>query len=293
MSQCVYCVGMYNVWVCIMCVWVCTMHVSSSSPSNYCMLLPWTADTRQGFFWTSIIASVSKPRSVPPPPSPHPSHVTPLHTCVGDDVSKATETPHPVDVHAAARQGQARKERSSTSTYLAELFWLLWLPVSHVLQAETAKANADHAYQIITEAARKEVNAPSLFPSQLSVSKIWGMDWEQPRTQALGVRGQIGHKSRVIHLPILSGGALQGAPHTDVSQQPSSVCGVSSLTLQANLRKLSQTETTARKSPHSSQLNELNIPLLCAHDRQYLQCVCKYIIDFICSGYVKKYIQCV
>ena len=38
-----------------------------------------------------------------------------------------------------------------------------------VLQAETAKTNADHTYLIITEAARKEVIASSLFHNQLSL----------------------------------------------------------------------------------------------------------------------------
>jgi len=42
--------------------------------------------------------------------------------------------------------------------------WLMVAMVTNLmLQAETAKTNADHTYQIITEAARKEVIASSLF----------------------------------------------------------------------------------------------------------------------------------
>lgn len=42
--------------------------------------------------------------------------------------------------------------------------WLMVAMVTNLmLQAETAKTNADHTYQIITEVARKEVIASSLF----------------------------------------------------------------------------------------------------------------------------------
>ena len=48
--------------------------------------------------------------------------------------------------------------------------WVVVAMVTNlVLQAETAKTNADHTYQIITEAARKEVNTSSLFHNQLSL----------------------------------------------------------------------------------------------------------------------------
>ena len=47
--------------------------------------------------------------------------------------------------------------------------WVVAMVTNLVLQAETAKTNVDHTYQIITEAARKEVNTSSLFHNQLSL----------------------------------------------------------------------------------------------------------------------------